>query len=621
MQVVGIDLGTTNLRISTWDSDQPNTIPQPLTIGRGDTYAMPTVVAFRRQPGGDIETIVGEDADNLEDSPNQVVVRNLKRYALAHDPYVRWHLEAREIEWEPWWNQDSRCVQVWGQDYPVKDLISLMLKEAFQRAGLSLGFEWRAGCPVHAGFTYRSELAEVITELGGTGQGGISKVIEEPLLLLALADQLKKQDPDYPYMDPGSSYLVYDLGGGSFDCALAQIKEADDGTKQMIIFGADGNPAIGGSDIDTILVKDLDYDGPPSYLRVAKERVRPEAEQGLTEGKLLTWEQYSAAVEKGGFATKTFTAMRDSYVAAKVIWGREEDAPPVGEIIQEKANTGEVEFIWQLGWENLAKDVDGIILCGGPTTPLNPATPDISGTPDPTTIPSILQKNLEARFGGETRIIPTRELFPEKEVRLPYPELTAISAGACCASTGKYIPMYVNRLPVRITLEDLQTGEKVEYEPYEHFINSPRRPFDAFVSQDFLKEQPDDPHSDARYVLTIATPDDVIIPIIRSDGTELEHQPVDPYINTRLVGSTLRLVINRLGQVAVSQNSEFSAPMTAVVIEQTPWQTNEQAKQLVARKLEEQQEYLKNQPVRGRLIGYVVNTKTGLVERGIYENQ
>ena len=59
MQVVGIDLGTTNLRISTWDSDQPDTIPQPLTIGQGDSYTMPTVVAFRRQPGGEIETIVG----------------------------------------------------------------------------------------------------------------------------------------------------------------------------------------------------------------------------------------------------------------------------------------------------------------------------------------------------------------------------------------------------------------------------------------------------------------------------------------------------------------------------------------------------------------------------------
>ena len=551
MQVVGIDLGTTNLRISTWDPEQPNTIPQPLTIGRSDTYTMPTVVAFRRLPGGEVETIVGEDADSLEDGPNQVVVRNLKRYALAHDPYVRWHLEVREIEWPAWWNQDFRCVQVWGQDFPVKDLISSMLKEAFQRAGLSLGFEWRAGCPVHAGFTYRSELAQAITELGGAGHGEVSWVVEEPLLLLALAYELGSLDP--------GSYLVYDLGGGSFDCALAQIKEADEGANQMIIFGADGNPTIGGSDIDDLLAAALGYTDNRYWLRLAKEQVSSTGAQSLPGEKTLTWEHYTAAVKDGRFAPKTFAAMRDSYVGAKVLWGRSEDSPPIGEIIERNLDTGEVSFVWQLGWENLAADVDGIILCGGPTKS------------------PIFLENLKSRFGG-TKIIPTSELIPSE---IPDPELTAISAGGCYVSTGKYIPLYVNRLPVRITLEDLQTGAKVGYEPYEHFTESSRRPFDAFLSRDFLQEKPDDPYSDSRYELTVATPDNVLLTTTGRDGVLRERQPVDPYINARLVGSTLQLAIDRVGQVAVMQRSESSTAKAYVIIENPPWQVGTPAQPVI----------------------------------------
>ena len=539
MQVVGIDLGTTNLRISTWDSDQPDTTPQPLTIGRGDSYTMPTVVAFRRQPGGDIETIVGEDADNLEDGPNQIVVRNLKRYALAHDPYVLWHLEAREIEWDSWWNQDSRCVQVWGQDYPVKDLISRMLKEAFQRAGLSLGFEWRAGCPVHAGFTYRAELAQAITELGGTGHGEVSRVIEEPLLLLTLAYELGTLDP--------GSYLVYDLGGGSFDCALAQVD--DDG--KMVVYGADGNPTIGGSDIDRFLKADLQYEGPLHLLRLAKEAVAPSNPEDLPGDKVLAWEDYKRAVIAERFFPKTFTSLRDSYISAKCIWDRYEDSPPGGgEVIGHNPVTGEVKFVWELGWKNIAEDIDGIILCGGPTKS------------------PVFLENLKSRFAG-TKIISTSELIPPT---ISEPELTAISAGACYTVNGAYIPLYVNRLPVRITLEDTQTGQAVHYEPYEHLAPSARNPFDLFVSGESLSEELDDPHSTGRYELTITTPDGVVLKTTDPDGVEREHQPVDPYINTRLIGSSLRLVINRRGYIGVEQQSPNTSPKRFLVTGDVPWQ-------------------------------------------------
>ena len=540
MQVIGIDFGTTNIRISIWDSDKPDQIPQPLTIGQGDAYTMPTVIAFRRQPGGKIDTIVGENADGLEDGPNQVIVRNVKRYALADDSYVLWHLEVRETEWPSWWNQESRCVRVWDQEFPVKDLLFLMLKEAFQRAGLTSGFEWRAGCPVHAGLSYRSDLTQVITELGGTGRGEVSRIVEEPLLLLALAHEMGTLN--------AGSYMVYDLGGGSFDCALAQI----DDNKEMIIYGADGNPTIGGSDIDEFLINDLQYAGPTNLLRLAKETISPSnPAQNLPGGQTITWQDYQKAVKEYHFIPKTFSAMRDTYIGAKVIWSRYIDGPPMGEVIGLQDNAGYVKFVWQLGWKDMTADLDGIILCGGPTKS------------------PVFLDNLKAQF-GETQIIPTAELIPSE---IPDPELTAISAGACYIARRGYSPLYVNRLPVQITLEDMQTGEKVHYEPYEHLLTSPKHLFDGFVSKNLLAEHTEDLFSDKRYELTVTTPDGVLLPIAGLDGIERERHQVDPYIDTRLIGSSLRLVIDRLGRVGVEQQSRNTEHQKFLVLEDNPWQT------------------------------------------------
>ena len=537
MQVIGIDLGTTNIRISTWDSDQRNVAPTPLTIGETDTLVMPAVVAFRRQPGGAIETLVGEDADAEKEEANVVVIRNVKRYALADDPYVLWHLEQRPDKWQPsWWNENTRCVQVWGQDFPVKDLLSLMLEEAFLRVGLNPGFEWRAGCPVHAGIKYRSELAEVITSLGGNGRGEASRIVEEPILLLTLAHELGKLKT--------GSYLVYDFGGGSFDCALAQVTETEDGN-QMIVYGADGNPVLGGSDIDKIIADALGYGEPDRDLRIAKETVSPSDQEAvLPGGKVLLYQYVEEAVKQGQFTLKTSLNTRATYRDAKAVWKRDDPNAPVGEIVQRNLETGKVKFVWELGWEDMIDDLDRIILCGGPTkSPL-------------------FAEALRKRF-GDRKIISTSDLIPSE---VPDPELTAISVGACYAFNNQYSLLYVNRLPVRITLEDLESGQKVQYEPYEHFSPSSMRSVNDFVSGGSLSEHPDDPHSDSRYELTVTTPDGII----------MEQCFVDPYINTRLRGSSLRLIINRLGQVGVEQQSGNTTAKKYEVLKYPPWQTDTQ---------------------------------------------
>ena len=532
MQSVGIDLGTTNIRISTWDPDNPTVPARPLAIGAGDSYIMPAVIAFRRQPGGEIETVVGEDADSLNAGPNQVVVRNVKRYAVAEDLYVLWHLKSRGADWPSWWNPVARCVQVWGQDFPVQGVISILLEEAFLRAGVDPGFEWIAGCPVHSGLKYRSELARAITELGGNGRGEVSRIVEEPILFLALAHQLRTLEP--------GSYLVFDLGGGSFDCALAQIND----DREMTVYGADGIPTLGGSNIDDLLADAIGYGQPDNLLRLAKEQVTP-ADPQRPNGKTLTWQNVVDAVKEGCFISMTTLCTRAAYRDAKTIWRREDPNAPVGEVIKRNPTTGQVKFVEQLNWDDMTHDLDGIILYGGPTkSPL-------------------FSEALRERFGGK-KIISAHELIPDE---IPDPELTAISAGACYAVGGQYIPLFVNRLPARITLEDLQTGQELRYEPYEHFSSTSRHSLEGFISEQTISEDPGDPHVEGRYQLTVTT----------TEGVVQEQRLLNKdYINTSLIGSKLRLVINRLGQVGVEQDSEKGGPRKTLILESPPWQAGAQ---------------------------------------------
>ena len=571
MQVVGIDFGTTNVRISTWDStlDLP---PQPQFIGQPATTTMPAVIALRREPGGAVSMVVGEEADESKDTGEIVVIRNIKRLALSRDPYVDWHLEVRNShasspQWPPpWWNGEEGQVEVWGERFSVWDLIKQILEEAMRRAALSGEFEWRTGCPVHAGLEYREELARTLSDL--TGKGNVNWVLEEPILFLILALRLGTLGRDSKL---GGSYLVYDFGGGSFDCALVDIQE---GASQMLVYGADGHPLLGGSDIDEVLTRRLAYEGQPSLLRQAKERLTPSNPSDTvndgTADIAVTWADVEDTLRAGRFVERSISTMRDAYISAKVLWKRDQgDAPPIGEIISRDRGTGAIRFIWQSTWEDLAKDVNGILLCGGSTRS------------------PYFYERLVGRFGAD-KIITAAELLPQL-TGIPDLELVGISMGACYSFEDSYSPLYLSRLPACVTLQDLQTGDKVEYEPYQHFeyryvqeddgrLHSRHvsRPFAPFVSEPLS----DQGAASREYELTVTYPNGIVI----------EQHSLDEYLQPRRreggsrrgrppfsQATSLRLVIDRFGRVGVERHSQgkgLSMTETFVIVKTPPWQTH-----------------------------------------------
>lgn len=551
MKVVGVDFGTTNVRISIWDPDG-DAPPQPVAIGTGPdgTVAMPAVVALRRLRGGDVSVIVGEEADSEMDDPNEtLVIRNIKRYALSNDSYVNKYLEvanAREEtpKWPPdWWKREERCVEAWGRRFPVWDLIGSILEEAFSRANVSSAFEWRAGCPVHAGLDYREQLTRTLSKI--TGGGNIDWITPEPILFMNLIRRLGDVDG----APISGSYLVYDFGGGSLDCALVDI-DGDEG--RMIVFGADGHPLLGGSDIDRALVKRFSYEGQLDLLRKAKERLGPDnRSETLLDGTVITLDELESTLTEGGFVDRSVNPMRDAYMGAKVLWkrGGSEDDPPIGEVLARNVRTGEMRFVWQLRLGDMARDLKGIILFGGPTKSPH------------------FREGLQALFEERIEILDASDLLPTL-IGVADLETVGASMGACYTYGESYSPLHVNRLPVRVTLENLNSGDRVEYEPFESLTKT-FSPFEDFVSGKGLAAQ--SKSYGQKFRLTMSLP----------DGGEARRYSVGRAIDQRAVGSTLRLVIDRLGRVGVQETpvkaaGERAVPRRIVIVPDTPWQTGRQ---------------------------------------------
>lgn len=549
--IVGIDFGTTNVRISTWNpDDQDAGSPQPVEIGRPGGNTMPVVVALQRQSDDSVSMVVGEEADTMEDGPDTVVIRNIKWWALSGDSYVKWRLKASNTEWPTRWNPESNYVEEWGHQirFQTKYLIAAILREAVSRADLPPAFEWRAGCPVHAGYEYRQMLCEILKELAG-GEGRVDWVVDEPILFFVAA---LNNDPDGVLKRPGS-YLVYDLGGGSFDCALVEMDNQEN-NQAIVVSGADGHPLLGGSNIDQALARRLNYDGPMNLLRLAKEQVTPDNPVGRINDNLsLRWSDVEAVLRENKFLRLSLMALRDSYVSSVAFssLGESDDDQPGSMVLSPPSkDTGEVRFAWQLTYDEMGQDLDGLLLYGGPTlSPYFP--PNLSKWfPD--------DENSRQKVWGAKDLIKI----------VPDPEITGVSIGACYYPSRENFHEVPSRLPYRVVLQRVagNAEDKVEYQPHQHFVDT-FQPAENFTSR-WLSQERENPQE---YELVISDSNDV----------ELARHFVDGYLEEgkRQPATSLRLIIDRLGPVCVEKKSEgvgLSWTKKFEVVETPPWQNEAQ---------------------------------------------
>ena len=550
--IIGIDFGTTNVRIATWEPEVGG-LPDLRLPGKGGMTIMPSVIAYRRKSGGGVEIeAIGEDADVIPDQPDSStvkVIRNIKRWALSSDSYFRRALEFNpDTPWPSYLNVEDRCVNLWDERVDIFDIVQAIIKEALKRVGLgNVTDGLRAACPVQSDYIYRKDLVDVFSRLNY--QSKVTWVTEEPLLLLAIARSLDLLD--------AGSYLVYDFGGGSFDCALATLEGSAD-AMNLNVFAAGGNPLLGGTDIDDMLKSRLKYEGARASLRIAKQEIcdNPSKNIVIPGGFELSYSDIEAVLNEGKFFNRTLDVMLDVYRRAKLIWKRDPDGPPIGENLSIDSNGRITKRVSALREDDMAKDIDKVLLLGGTTK-----------------IPYIAQR-LESIFGPDKVVRASQLLSGFQD-----PELTAVALGAAYPPKEQYVPFFIDRLPSRITLSVQHSSEiqHVEYIPYDHLRLS--KPLAPYVSQ--VITFPGDGAAEYR-----ATIED-------ADGEILHNSDWQPTRSSFGPAKKLRIVIDHFGRLFLEMITGLdSNPFTDRIplIQIPPWQIDAQRSAL-ERIWEEQRKY------------------------------
>ena len=213
MKIVGIDLGTTYSAVSVVDE---NGKPKILDNQDGEKIT-PSVVLFQNFGDGD-EPLVGTQAKN--------------QVALAPDDLVQF---VKRYIGDPSWKFDSSS----GHSYSAEEISAIILKRLKLGAEVALGEE-----VTHAVITvpaYFDDPRRVATKNAGEMAGlKVVRVLNEPTAA-ALAYGVDSS--------VDGTFLVYDLGGGTFDATLMKI--SDDNFE---VLATDGDRNLGGFDFDNKII-------------------------------------------------------------------------------------------------------------------------------------------------------------------------------------------------------------------------------------------------------------------------------------------------------------------------------------------------------------------------------
>lgn len=209
----GIDLGTTNSAIAKYSEGEVEVFKNPLNLKQ----TLPSVVAFRKN-----RIVIGDKARELLQKDPLNVVGGFKRKMGTSDKYF---------------------IESTMESLSSEQLSAYVLKELknFVHTGESVE---AAVITIPASFDTMQSNA---TKKAGY-QAGFQQVVllQEPIAAsLAFANKGNKDLND-------QSWLVYDLGGGTFDVALVSI--ADD---EMKVLDHEGDNYLGGTDFDKAIVEKI----------------------------------------------------------------------------------------------------------------------------------------------------------------------------------------------------------------------------------------------------------------------------------------------------------------------------------------------------------------------------
>lgn len=271
--IIGIDLGTTNSLAAVWKDGAPVLVPNALGLP-----LTPSCVGF--SDAG--ELLVGQAAKDRLQTHSGLTVANFKRYMGA-----------------------ARDIPLGKRTFRPEEISSFVLRS------LKADAEAFLGEPVHEAIisvpAYFSDAQRKATRAAGELAGlHVERLVNEPTAA-ALA---------YGVRDAGSErkFLVFDLGGGTFDVSILEIFEG-----VMEVRASAGDNFLGGEDFLECVLEDmlaaikhqhgLDRDalhpGDWQYLRNASERVKRmlSSESQAEVVMALQGREMTYSLNEGRFAT------------------------------------------------------------------------------------------------------------------------------------------------------------------------------------------------------------------------------------------------------------------------------------------------------------------------------
>jgi molecular chaperone DnaK len=229
----GIDLGTTNSSIAILRDNDVFVVPNKFNVD-----ITPSVVRFAVKGGQIHATEVGENA------------RQQLKISGAGRGVQRFKREMGEPNWR---------FTVLGTDHSASaaDLSALVLRELIESLKRTPGLPELHGAVITVPAIFQTPARNDTLRAGEAAGIGYVQLLPEPEAA-ALAYGHKAGSKG------NQVWLVYDLGGGTFDAALVR---GEDGVFTKI--DTDGNRDLGGSDLDSLIVHELMIPQLPPQLRQA----------------------------------------------------------------------------------------------------------------------------------------------------------------------------------------------------------------------------------------------------------------------------------------------------------------------------------------------------------------
>ena len=365
---IGIDLGTTNSCAALFEKGKARVLPS-----RRGGMVIPSVIA--KDAEGNV--LVGEPALRQKaTNPTQTVVGSKRILGRDfHSPLVKDVMASHTYEIVEGENGEA-AVLLGGEAFSMERVAALVLKEIRESVSLQLKKEVNRAvitCPAY----FQERQRQAVRSAGEQAGWHVERILAEPTsaaLNYGFGRSLERR-----------RILIYDLGGGTFDCSLMEI---DGDVYDVIATG--GDSFLGGLDFDDrlarLLIKEISakYGIDPRKDDTALDRVVQAAERAkrdLTDHNSTSVRLDYLTVEDS--APQTVEVRVERVVAEKYWDSLVERTLAVVEDVCSRSNVPPSE-------------VDDVILVGGQ-----------SRSP-------IVRRKVRELFGKE----PRREVHPEEAVAL-----------------------------------------------------------------------------------------------------------------------------------------------------------------------------------------------------------